>query len=148
MHKLSSQNVDSYVDRLSRIAETAPPAFGSLTPDRMMAHLRRTFEISLGEYEMAMIPTPVPRAWLRWMVLSPMPWPKGRIKAPPGFTPDAEGLDAERQRLIETLRRFVSFAEGHPDERRNSPLAGPLTMTQWRRLHYRHLEHHLQQFRA
>lgn len=146
MKRLTSGNVGGYLERLSRISTEDRPTFGSLTPAGLMAHLRRTFEISLGEHETPLIPAPMPRAWLRWMVLAPIPWPRGKIKAPADFTPDPEGLDAERARLEEAAQRFVAFAEANPGERRPSPLAGPMTMRQWQRLHYRHLKHHLSQY--
>lgn len=148
MQRLTSTNEAALVARLQAIAPDAEPVFGSMSPARMMAHLERTFEISLGEHEMAMIRVYVPRALLRWMVLSPMPWPKGKLKAPPQFTPDADAFEPARNKAVAALRRFVAFAEAHPLERRNSPLAGPLTMHQWQRLHFRHLEHHLVQFNA
>lgn len=148
MKRLTSENVGVYLDRLSRISPEAKPVFGSLTPAGLMAHLRRTFEISLGEYEVPLMRVPAPRVLLRWMVLAPIPWPRGKIKAPAEFTPDAEGFEAERARLVKAVGRFQAFAEANPSACGVSPLAGPMTMRQWQRLHLRHLEHHLRQFEA
>ena len=82
----------------------------------------------------------------KWFVIwSPIPWPKGKIKAPPAFfwTPPGPELEADRERLLEYVRRF-----GKPEEISwgTSPFLGKLDAREWAALNARHLEHHLSQF--
>lgn len=63
------------------------------------------------------------------------------------MTPPAEhDFDEERRLLIEVMRRFVDKLEQAPNESHINPGFGPLTMTQWSKLHGLHSSHHFRQF--
>ena len=84
----------------------------------------------------------------RWFVIwSPIPWPKGKIKAPASFfaTSPSPRFEEDREALIEAVGRFekpdgIAWAE--------SPFLGKLTPRDWAALNARHLDHHLSQFGA
>ena len=148
---LNPQTCGAYAERLGRISEQTPRRFGKMSAAELMAHLRRTFEISMGEQEAPFVGNWLTRTRLmKWFVIdSPMPWPKGRIKAPKSFSPEPEGdLEAERQRALEAMERFVErAATAGPDAMGGqSPLLGRMPWRRWSKLHARHVEHHCQQF--
>lgn len=150
---LTTQTCPGFARRLKTLAVDATPRFGSLDPPRLMAHLQRAFDISTGAYEAPFVGNRLTKtALMKWFVIdAPLPWPKGRIKAPDSFTPPAAtgDYDSERRRLIETMQRFAAEADARPDDPGGqSPLLGALSMRRWAKLHGRHLEHHLQQFRV
>lgn len=74
-----------------------------------------------------------------------LPWPEGKIKAPPGaFNTPSEGWDRDREILIELIERFAAA----PPEALGPEhsMLGPMTARDWDVLQYRHIDHHLRQF--
>lgn len=132
--------------RLRRIEPDSPRLWGRLTPVRMMRHLRRAIEISLGEAEVPDQGSLLPRPLARWVAFH-LPWPKGKINAPAELTPEPEeDLVGEREQLLMALDRFLTTAEAHPERKTRSPIFGWMSMSAWRRFHRLHIEHHLRQF--
>lgn len=137
-----------YRDRIGRLAPDAPPRFGTLSPTEMLAHLRFTFALSLGEESARDQSNLLTRTLIRWIFFHLVTtWPGGVIKAPPAFTPEPAGeFEAERIRLLDAMDRFLDALDREPDRRTLSPLLGPVTLRYWSRIHGIHLRHHLRQF--
>lgn len=137
-----------YVARIRALSPDARPRFGTLTADRMVVHLLDGLKIAFGESRPAPLRTPLRNALGRWLVIhAPIPWPKGRIKAPPGFFATAPSARFEEDR--ETLARYVGrFAEPEGIDWGESPFLGRLSAPDWATLNARHLDHHLSQFGA
>lgn len=146
--RLTAANKDAWIDRIRRIQPGAKPRFGSMTPEALFAHLTRTLEISLGEAVLPDMSTPVTRTILKWMFFDlPIPWPKGKIKAPEEFTPRPAGnFEDERRRLFDSIQRFAAAQSAAPRRKVLSPLLGMQTLIFWGRIHGRHMEHHMRQF--
>ena len=135
-----------FVARINALTMESKRRWGKIEARAMVAHLRRSIEISLGEVETEDRSTFFTRSVLRWVALSPLPIPKN-MKAPPVFLVPAEGtLTAEKTRLLEAVRRFVAAEAQEPEEWIASPLFGPLSRRDWARLNGKHLDHHLRQF--
>ena len=144
---LNADTLDAYIARVNAIHSPDQRLWGALDPAPLMAHLRRTFEIALGEYVGEDISNWFSKSVMKWMAFHVLPWPKGKLKAPAEFTPDADGeLDAERQRAIDAMRRFVETAQREPDRIGVSPLFGPMTLRYWQHVQGKHLDHHLRQY--
>ena len=137
---------DRFIGRIRALSPAARPRFGTLTADRMLCHLLDGLKIAFGELNPEPVRTPLKNALGRWFVIwSPVPWPKGKVKAPPGFftTAPAAELEADREALVALVRRFEK-----PDEVPwgTSPFLGTLDAREWAALNGRHLDHHLSQF--
>lgn len=145
---LNRESLPLFRERLTSIPDDAQPKFGSLTPAGMFAHLRVFFEISLEERtEDKDISTAITRSPLFFLlVVDLMPWPKGKLKAPDELTPPPQNTESDRQALFDAMDRFVAALESDPNKKATSPLAGPLTLKKWSRLHGKHITHHLVQF--
>jgi len=145
---LDAATREGLVRRIRSLAPEARPLFGTLTVDRMLCHLLDGLKIAFGELRPAPARSPFRNPLGRWLVIwSPIPWPKGKVKAPPGFftTEPGPDLEADRERLVEYVERFAS-----PDAVAwgTSPLLGRLDAREWAALNARHLDHHLSQFGA
>ncbi len=147
-HKdLTQESATHYLERIAKIEENAARRWGTMTPAKMLAHVRLLVEGSLGE-----LPVEgngkIPFKWLKPIVLSGiLPFPKNRAKAPPVFVPlESDSVAEERKRLEDSVRRFVGQRDNEPGRVQVNPLFGPMTMVQWARLHGLHLNHHLAQF--
>lgn len=144
---LNRRNQRLFVLRLSAIRSDSQGLWGRMTPAAMAAHLRRTLEISLGEFPVKDRSIPGLRALLRWFVFHLRTWPQGKLKAPEDWTPPPQGdFFAERALLIAAMERFVIAAERDPARTAVSPTFGPMPLSYWRRVHGKHFDHHLRQF--
>lgn len=150
MQRLNATTRAQWVNRLHAIESPAQRRWGELDPPALMAHLRRTLEISLGEVPVKDISNPLTKTIVRWIFFDlPTPWPKGKIKAPRSFfEPPSGDLAAERERLLGAVDRFIGALEADPDRRELSPLLGPIPLRYWAKVHGRHFEHHLRQYGA
>jgi hypothetical protein len=136
---------DVIVARIRALGPDATPRFGTLTAGRMVCHLLDGLKIAFGELQPEPVFSPLRNALGRWLVIwSPIPWPKGKVKAPPGFFSTAPAaFEADRDALVEYVKRFERPGEVSWGM---SPLLGTLDAREWAALNARHLEHHLSQF--
>jgi hypothetical protein len=135
-----------FVARIRALAPDATPRFGTLTAGRMVCHALDGLKIAFGELRPEPVRSPLKNPLGRWLVIrSPIPWPKGRVKAPPGFFSTATGPDFEndRETLVGSVKRFESPGEITWG---TSPFLGPLDAKEWAVLNARRLDHHLSQF--
>lgn len=136
-----------YFERLRKVHHDRPPLWGTMQPPAMMAHLRRSIELSLGEYPVENQSNFITRsALLRWIAFGPIPFPKG-ARAPVYFHPSTlEDFESERSSLLAALERFLDAHEKDPDRREVSQIFGPMPLRYWSRIHGKHMDHHLRQF--
>jgi hypothetical protein len=134
--------------RLHRLQPDTPGRWGSLDAPRMLAHLLDSFAIMAGGQQ-ASPPDPLPPRFLRsaivrWLMIdTSLPWPRGKVVAPPEFTASAPTVFAiDRERVIAELERFAEPSAGWPEH----PAFGRLPTRQWGRLAWKHMDHHLKQF--
>ena len=144
---LDERSKARYLARLGALTPASQRKWGAMTPDELLAHLTRGFEISLGEFPVKDESTPGVRWAMKILFFYVLPWPKGRIKAPEYFLPKpAAEFEAERAKLFAALERFVAAAAKAPERLVLNPVMGPISYTDWQRLHGMHMDHHLRQF--
>lgn len=132
--------------RLERLKPDSIRLWGGMAPHGMLCHLIDSFRMTFGEARFD-VRNSGWNGWLgRWFVIDcPLPWPKGKIQAPPEFfqtTPEHD-FQWDRNRVSEYIGRF---SVGPHQTWGVSPLLGPLSPRQWGKLSWRHLDHHLRQF--
>ena len=84
-------------------------------------------------------------AIFRYFAIHVLPWPEGKIQAPPGsFSTPSVGWDRDREIVIELIERFARLP---PDQLAVAhPTFGRMRPRDWDVLQYRHVDHHLRQF--
>lgn len=145
---LTPITLPAYVQRFEHLHEHENAQWGSLTPIGMMRHIRFIVEVSLGNETVPDKSTFLTRTVLKYLFFHVMTnWPRGKIKAPENYTPEAEGsFTEERDALIEALTRFVGECTRNPNRVTISELLGPIPLEYWARVHGVHINHHLKQF--
>jgi hypothetical protein len=145
---MDPQSREAVLGRIALLRPDSPRRWGSLTASAMLAHLldglRVTFAEMSAEFQPSFLSTPLGR----WMVIdSPIPWPKGKVRAHEVFlrTPPSTDFERDRRLLVEYVERF---GRGPEQSWGTSPFLGKLRPEEWARLNYRHLDHHLKQFGA
>lgn len=130
--------------RLARLTPDAPPRWGRMTAPEMVCHLTD----ALGS---AFAPSPTPgtgllaRFPLRPLVLSVLPWPKGRLQSPPDLLVTRPTTWADDLAALHAALARVS-ARDPQGVWPASEVFGALTGAEWGTLLRTHLDHHLRQF--
>jgi hypothetical protein len=151
MKNLFEPSVEQEVkDRLSRLRPDSERQWGKMNPAQALAHCTAAMDLAMGK-------TPASPRVLIGRLLGPLAKKSLLVKGEPmrrnSQTPksclvtDERDFSNERQRLRETIDRFVA---GGPGVCTKQPhfFFGPLTPEEWAALMYRHLDHHLRQFRV
>ena len=123
------------------------PQWGTLKPPELICHFIDTLRITFGETKPEFSPSFFStRLGQRFVISSPFPWPKGKIKGLSDCweTKPKGEYEHDRNTLVEMMSRFGTG----PDQSWGiSPVFGRLAPEQWAVLNYRHTDHHLRQFR-
>ncbi len=137
------------VDRLGYLRPDSPRRWGRMTAPQMLCHLSDSFQLVMGEQASDFrADTLFNRTLGRLMAVTlPIPWPKGLPTSPDADqeqkgTPPGD-FAADVARLIADMERFG--ARGGQDMPPHLAL-GHLSMGEWGRWGYRHMDHHLRQF--
>jgi len=135
--------------RFQRVKPDAKPRWGSLTPNRMVAHLIDCVRYSMGKAGAL----PDRSNWFTRQVLAPLIL-RGIVRIPRnvkgstlnGFsTPPAQ---ADLETLHAVLEDYLSLVQAGELEPEAHPVFGAIGVDGWERLHVLHFEHHLRQFDA
>lgn len=138
-----------YRVRINGLTPTTPRRWGKLEPARLLCHLRRSLEISLGEIEnVADRSIPLVRDGLLWVFFhSWTHWPGGWINSGAILTPKPkQKFEEERAALHKKLEAFVDALEQSPERCTVHPLLGSLSLATWSHVHGVHFHHHFRQF--
>ena len=144
---LSPKSLSHFQNRVAKVEENTERRWGVMTPAQMLVHVNLLIKTSLGELPIEGNGQ-VPFRWLKLIVLSGVfPFPRNKLKAPPILLTDEPGnVSKAREDLEGSITRFLGLCHSEPDRVQTNPVFGPLSMTQWTRLHGLHLNHHLDQF--
>ncbi len=131
--------------RLNRINPDSSAHWGTMNASQMICHLSDQLRMGLGDIATAPPAGPF-RHWpINWIMISLVPWPKGKAQAPKeAFTNPPETWNEDINKLEKLAHRF-----GESDRKQEwplHPLFGKMTGDMWGRLSYRHFDHHLRQF--
>ncbi len=135
------------VNRLLGLERDTKPRWGRMGPPQMVAHLTDQMRHCLREVPVE--PRPGVLRWppVRLASIYLVPWPKGRIQAPP------EALSTEPEVWEDDVRQLVAlverFAERGPDaDWPEHALFGRMTGRDWGVFVHKHFDYHLRQFGA
>ncbi len=133
--------------RVAALTEADQARWGVMSVGEMVRHVERAFRVAVGEDSVERVPSPLPRALVKWVALRmPGKWPKN-LPTVPELRQGTEQMrvgafEPERAALLEVMRRFANGAE----LRAEHPMLGRMGTGDWMRWGYRHTDHHLRQF--
>ena len=138
---------DQVIQRISNLETTSQPDWGKMNAAQMLAHCNVTYELvydnkhpkpgALGRFLM--------KAFVKKLVVSEAPYKQNSRSAPAFLISDQREFEAEKQRLIEYIRKTQELGEDHFDNKPSHSF-GALNKTEWNNMFYKHLNHHLTQF--
>ena len=135
------------IARLQQLDLDAQPAWGRMNAPRMLAHCADALRMAYGDLHCTAKRVPLVRtALVRRLMLYVLPFPKNAPTARELLARAPGEGEAERETLKELIARFES--EMGRSSWPEHPLFGALDEPEWGRLAYKHLDHHLTQFRV
>ena len=143
MHDLfEKKQRDNILQRLDNMTEDNKAQWGEMEMGTMLAHLIDCFVITFKEKEVSCKPSFMSTAFGRWLIFR-MPFPKGKVKAPPEFHESKAGVFADD---VQRIKAYVKRFEQQDQQWGISPAFGNLTGKHWAQINLRHTDHHLKQF--
>lgn len=148
MNLLNPDARQKIIDRFTLLTPESKALWGKMNVGEMICHCLDGNKMALGEIPPTDKSNFFTRNLVKYLVVYVVPIPKG-APAAPEIDPHKGGtkpqdFDRERQLLIEDINNFGSLtAEAFKGKHH---IFGRLTPSQWGRLGYKHLDHHLKQF--
>jgi hypothetical protein len=141
---LNQTDQDAILQRLQRMTPDRTPTWGTLTAPRLLCHLADQLRVALGLIPVARYDTPLSRTLLKWLVVdSPFQAPPGKVTTAPEMLTSVPTIWSGDMDSVQTLIRRLATAPTTAIH----PVFGPLKHDEWCRLTWKHLDHHLRQFR-
>lgn len=140
---------DQVLRRLAGIGPESERLWGSMSAHGMMVHLIDAFEISKRKTRLQPRGNRVSQLLMKSIALYlPAPWPKD-IKTLPEVDQDKKGsklkqFEVDKNALIEMIEWYSRAPKDYAFQ--PHPIFGRLTVNQWQRWGYLHVDHHLRQF--
>ncbi len=138
-----------YTEVLKRLATLQPdtkPLWGKMNASQMLKHCQRPLEIAVKGKTFGLKSNFIIRWFFKSSMYNDKPFVKN-MPTPKGFkvTEDANFTN-ERDQLINLIEEFHKMRgkENWP----HHPVFGFLTTEQWGKMQYKHLDHHLRQFKV
>jgi len=133
--------------RIVTVTSVSTPQWGRMDATAMLAHLRLSALMALGELPVA---SKSARAFqvfpVKHLILHVVPFPKSAPTAPELLSPCSAPFDTLRSELVTLVERIGKGPrEGYGPVH---PLFGRLSFREWGVATHKHTDHHLRQFGA
>lgn len=140
---------DSLINRVNQLTPTTPNQWGKMHVAQMLAHCNVAYETNYENKH------PKPNALVKLMlkilakptVVGSKPYKKNGQTAPQFIIKEPKDFEVEKARLIQYLQKTQELGEAHFHDRESHSF-GRLTKEEWSTMFYKHLDHHLRQFRV
>lgn len=138
---------DEIIKRINNLTAETQPKWGKMNSSQMLAHCNVVYEMIYSDIH------PKPNAFMKFImktlikkkVVGETDFPHNSRTAPQFVISDTKNFVSEKQRLIDYINKTLNLGAEHFDQLESSSF-GPLNITEWNNLMYKHLDHHLKQF--
>ncbi|GAB3325793.1 hypothetical protein GCM10027299_24350 [Larkinella ripae] len=143
----TSEVATNMIQRIDQLNPSTPPQWGKMNAGQMLAHCNVAYEMVYDNKH----PKPnffmklILKSFVKKIVTSNTPYKRNSQTAPALVIKDSRNFEVEKRRLIEYIRKTQQLGQQHFDNKVSHSF-GPLTISEWNNLFYKHLDHHLTQF--
>jgi hypothetical protein len=136
------------IERLDRLTTDAKGVWGKMNVSQMLAHAQAPLRVAFGELKLkrsliGFLFGPIAKKKLSTEV----PWERNLPTDKNFVVGEQRNFEEEKKRLAALVQRFAQ--SGPPGILNDThPFFGKLTVNEWDRLMWNHLDHHLRQFGA
>lgn len=137
------------IERIQGIHAESQPLWGKMNAAQMLAHLNVAYDIAFDKVEVKnnFFMKFILKKMIKPMVTNEKPYKKNGPTSPAFLISDERDLEKERQNLISNIQQVETLGKDHFEGKIN-PSFGQLTSQEWSNMFYKHLNHHLTQFRV
>jgi hypothetical protein len=145
----TAQDKQSLLERVAKVRSDSPRAWGKMSAPQMISHLNDCFRMVSGEKQASSMENFFSRTIIKWFaLLLPISWPHGLPTIPEldqqsGGTTPAE-FETDKTKLIALTEQFGGKPAFLATARH--PFFGKMSIEEWMRWAYLHMDHHLRQF--
>lgn len=135
--------------RIGHLTADTTPEWGKMNAAQMLAHVCVPYEMAFENKH------PKPSGIMRWAlrkfvkpgVTSAKPYPRNAKTAPAFLIKGDRDFEKEKSRLLGYLNKCKDLGADHFEDK-FYPNFGNMTLDEWNSLFYKHLNHHLTQFKV
>lgn len=140
---------DEIIDRINKLTPESTAEWGTMDVAQMLAHCSVSYEYVFdNKYKKPGFPMSLILKYVvKKVVTNEEPYKRNSRTAPDFVVVDRREFEKEKQRLIDYIRKTQELGEGHFDGKESHSF-GKLTKDEWNNMFYKHLNHHLGQFRV
>jgi|SRR5688572_5775483 len=133
----------SLISRINKLNASAQPQWGKMNVSQMMAHCQAQLRVALGDEKLqhSLLGKLIGK-WAKKSLINEKPFSKNLPTAPSFVVKHQPEFEIEKNNLIGMITRFQTEAvttEPHP-------FFGKMTLDEWSKGTWKHLDHHLKQF--
>jgi hypothetical protein len=141
-------DLDLILERLNKLTPNAPRQWGKMDVAQMLAHVNESLETALGvNFPKRMFIGRIIGGFLKNKVLNDKPLTKNSPTDKNYVFTDKRNFEKEKAKTIELVKKFH---QNGPEKCTKHPHSffGKFTPDEWAVLQWKHLDHHLRQFKA
>lgn len=135
--------------RINLLSEESVAEWGKMNVTQMLAHLNVMFELAMEQKHKR------PKAFVRFMLqnlvkkklINETPYKKNSRTAPEMLIKHPVNFAEQKKRLLHYMETLTQRGEGFFHDKEH-PFFGKMSTSEWSTLFYKHIDHHLQQFKV
>jgi hypothetical protein len=138
-----SQPKEELIARLEKLSPDSKSLWGKMNVGQMLAHLQMPMGVALGDHKLkGNFFAKILGGMIKSKLWEEKPFKKGLPTAPSFKMTGEKEFNAEKASAIEYIRRFKEENISNLIH----PFFGKMTIEQWGKANWKHIDHHLQQF--
>jgi len=132
------------INRINKLEPSMAPLWGKMNTGQMLKHCQMILNIILGKEDYGLKPNWLISLVFKKSMYSDKLWRKN-IPAPSNFKIKSdENFEVEKSKILDLINELNENRER--ENWQPHPIFGTFTKTQWGKIQYKHLDHHLRQF--
>lgn len=146
---LDTKEAELILQRISSVTPADKPLWGKMNAHQMIVHCTDQIRMASGELKCRFVGNALSTSLLKFLFLTIIPTPKGKIETTPELKQGARGtkltdFESDKNTLSGIIRNINSVLRS--DIKVEHPFFGNMSKKEWGRLCRLHLDHHLRQF--
>ncbi len=133
-------------DRINKVSDSSSPSWGKMNASQMLYHCQFPLKIAMQKEHPELKPNFLAKLFFKKSMYNDKPWKKNLPTHSKLKVVDQKEFEKEKQELLSLVSEFSNKRD--QKEWAPHPMFGKFTQDQWGKMQYKHLDHHLQQFKA
>ncbi len=147
MKSLFEDTVKNEIEnRINNLSNSSAPVWGKMDVSQMFHHCQFPLKIALQKEHPELKPNLLAKLFFKKSMYNDKPWRKNLPTHSKLKVVDQKEFEKEKEQLLSLISEFSNQRD--KKEWDAHPMFGKFTPEQWGKMQYKHLDHHLQQFKV